>query len=247
MKTYQILLLTLIFISQNLFSQVGINTDTPQATLDVVAQPTLLSNDKVLEVKNTSNTSLLNVKNNGDMEVLNALMPNGDAGEAGDILISQGPNVPPVWRKSIVENATIQIFSAQRDATSSTLVGTNQARTLDFPVINSTPAAEIGTWNSTTNRFTINKKGIFHISTGLDAVGLSSSTRNLALYIETPGFYQTASGINYPSGGSYNYSTNTTLSIILNPGDYIYIQATSGNSSWYQGPSFLSILYSEIP
>ncbi|MET3537188.1 hypothetical protein [Chryseobacterium limigenitum] len=246
-KAYKKTLLFLVFTSQIFFSQIGINTANPQAMLEVVAKPTFTANDKVLEVRNSVSYSLLNVKNNGNVNIGKALKPNSLAGNVGDILVSQGPNTPPVWKKSIVDAPTIQIFSAQRNTTSTTPVYSMQGRVLDFPTINTSPTADIGTWDSNTNVFTVNKKGIYHITTGMDAPGNFTNNSNLALFITTPNFYQTASGIIYPSGGGNNFSTNTILSVVLNPGDVIYISATSGSSTWYQGSSFLSILYSELP
>ncbi|WP_413533975.1 hypothetical protein [Empedobacter brevis] len=72
----KILLINLIFVSSSLFAQVGINTNTPRASLDV----------------------------QGDLEIRNKIYLGGDdttigkLGEVGSVLVSQGDNKPPTWK-----------------------------------------------------------------------------------------------------------------------------------------------------
>lgn len=72
----KILLINLVFISSSLFAQVGVNTDTPRATLDV----------------------------QGDLEIRGKIYLGGDEttigrlGEVGSVLVSQGANQPPTWK-----------------------------------------------------------------------------------------------------------------------------------------------------
>lgn len=258
MKKLNILLPVFLLAVQMLFSQVGkvgINTNTPQATLDVVAEATLPATGKVLEIEDPSSASLLTVTQDGNLNVGKALKPNGLAGNAGDVLVSKGPDIPPVWQKTLTTYpTTIQIYAAQRNTTDPTRIAINAPLTLSFPDVNTSVTPEIGSWNATNTIFTVSKKGIFHITVGLDAIDLRNSansphsTGDMALWINTSVQSQTASGINYAgSGTTRNYSTNVTFSIVLTPGQTIQINGTSGNSSWQQGSSFVSILYAEIP
>lgn len=72
----KILLINLVFISSSLFAQVGVNTDTPLATLDI----------------------------QGDLEIRNKIYLGGNEttigslGEVGSVLVSQGANQPPTWK-----------------------------------------------------------------------------------------------------------------------------------------------------
>lgn len=72
----KILLINLVFISSSLFAQVGVNTDTPRATLDV----------------------------QGDLEIRGKIYLGGNEttigslGEVGSVLVSQGANQPPTWK-----------------------------------------------------------------------------------------------------------------------------------------------------
>ncbi|NPA34615.1 MAG: hypothetical protein GXO48_06800 [Chlorobi bacterium] len=91
--------------------KVGVGTTQPQAALHVSHQSVLIypalmntidgdtvfmvSSDKRVGVGTGSPTQRLHVKGNVMLE--GALMPSGNAGNSGQVLISQGSNVPPMW------------------------------------------------------------------------------------------------------------------------------------------------------
>src|SRR5690606_941687 len=104
----------ILVFSINAFAQVGINTDVPTATLDVVSNNL---NINTVQVKNVSDDMLLSVNNEGDLKITGALMPNNNFGKSGDFLISQGPNLPPKWGQLQNHNGnlTIQEFNASRN------------------------------------------------------------------------------------------------------------------------------------
>lgn len=247
MKNYIIYSLIALFFTQISVAQVGINTETPEATLEVVAPDTTLNNENVLKVRNVNSTDLLTVSHNGNVNIGKALKPDGQAGNSGEILVSQGPNLPPVWQKNIIEDAAIQIFSAQRNTISTQVVNVNAGRRMDFPTINTLPITDIATWNPVSSLFTANKKGIYQIIVGTNAMNLTDSDRNFALFVETSNGFQTGSGLLYSTGSSLAFSTSVTYTTILNSGQTIYFTGTSGNSTWQQGSSFVSILFSELP
>lgn len=243
--------LIIIFFSINVKSQVGINTNTPTAALDILSKDKGTTNND-LDIKNSDKTSIFKVNNSGDISFYKALMPNGDPGSAGKYLVSQGADKPPIWQE-LKKNTAVQIFSAQRNTVSSKLVNTLEIYTLDFPTINSVPGDNYGVWNSTNNRFTVYKKGIYNITVGIDADNLRTNNRpnsagNFALRINTSVGSPTGAVINYlKASNQYNISTTVTYSVVLEANDYIYATGNSGNSTWYQGPSFISIQYSELP
>lgn len=75
MKYFSILFF-LCFHWMNTYAQIGINTETPQSTLDVRGDITV--RDKIY-LNETGNTL-------------------GDPGKKGQVLISQGENNPPIWK-----------------------------------------------------------------------------------------------------------------------------------------------------
>lgn len=68
MKKKFILLMSLSCIPTFFHSQVGINTETPSATLDIVSKGNTLST-KALEVNNSSATEMVTVLNNGNVGI----------------------------------------------------------------------------------------------------------------------------------------------------------------------------------
>lgn len=246
-----IYILVLLSINSITYSQVGINTDTPTAALEVISKTTL-QNDIIFQSTNSNNNKLFSVQNNGDIDFTKALMPNGDPGKNSLYLVSQGEDSPPIWQ-SLPKGATVQILSAQNDVTSTTKVSIDISPTIKFPILNSSLDATFGVWNSTNNRFTVSKKGVYLVTAGIDTIDMRSSndkpnpSANLALFIFAGPNSYTGQGIVYKDNSNYNYSAVVSNYFILEKGNYIQIVASSGNSSWYQGPSFLSISYTELP
>ena len=82
-KNYKLVLLILIVLMVNLMSNlvsaqnVGIGTATPSEKLDVL----------------------------GNLKFSGALMPNNNAGTAGKLLMSAGPNTPPTWGPNLLNTA----------------------------------------------------------------------------------------------------------------------------------------------
>lgn len=243
--------LVLLSINSITYSQVGINTDTPSAALEVISKTTL-QNDIIFQSTNSNNNKLFSVQNNGDIDFTKALMPNGDPGKNSLYLVSQGEDSPPIWQ-DLPKGATVQILSAQNDVTSTTKVSIGTFSDIEFPILNSSLDATFGVWNSTNNRFTVSKKGVYLVTVGIDAIDMkdlnnnANSAANFALFIFANSNSYTGQGIVYKDNSNYNFSSVVSNYFILEKGNHIQIAASSGNSSWYQGPSFLSISYTELP
>ncbi|WP_291118401.1 hypothetical protein [Empedobacter sp. UBA7248] len=243
----------IILIPNLLICQVGINVENPIATLDILNKD---SNVISININNVLSKNLFKVDDASNTYINGALMPGGDSGVKGLFLTSKGKNTSPIWTEKL-KSSTIQIFSAQRNDISSFNVDNGDSRILSFPIINSNILPEFGVWDQNLNRLTINKKGIYHITIGMDLDNYRRSTNNVpisngqvGLFIDTSNDSYTGDYTVYNVSGTskYNISCITTTSIILYPGNIIYSSANTGNpiSRWNQGPSFISILYSEL-
>lgn len=240
-----------ILISNFVFCQVGINVEKPIATLDILNKE---STTNTIHVKNGASENKFTIDNASNVHLNGALMPNGDPGAKDFYLTSKGDNTPPVWTKK-ANSSTIQIFSAQRDNISTVNVDQGNSLILSFPIINSNILPEYGTWNQSLNTLTVNKRGIYHITVGMDLDNFRRhdnnspiSDGNVALFVATSAGWYTGDNLTYSVGSKYNISCITTTSVILNPGNTIYADANTGShvTRWNQGPSFISIQYSEI-
>lgn len=247
MKTTYFLSIFLLITSNLSNAQVGINTTTPSAMLDIISDNTTDSYTP-LQIKNSADDVLISVNNSGDLRFRRALMPNNDAGQDGDFLISKGPDLPPVWGPLQNHNGRValQEFNARRNAVSSESIGAQTYLYWDFPTVNVTTSPEIGTWNSATRSFNVNKTGVYHITAGGEARNLSSTTPNLLFVITAGGSFQAGGNINFIESSQRHISAYSVLSIVLHQGDTIRVGATSGNSTWTMGTGFINIQYSEI-
>lgn len=139
-------LFLVILLSEIVFSQVGINTETPQADLHV---------DGSLQL-----TSEFNLGGDGSIS--------GDPGEAGDFLKSRGPGLPPEWVTSdesfIAQTATVGI----KDNISPTS-GSYAGGSTNTIVFNSIPKIDINsvTYDVANGTFTIVKSGYYQVVTYL--------------------------------------------------------------------------------
>ncbi|MCW3162438.1 hypothetical protein [Chryseobacterium oryctis] len=246
-----IIFILFILSINKITAQIGIHTNTPTATLDVVSQNSNTSG-KVLKASNSSNQMLIDVNLSGDLTFGKAIMPAKKPGNAGEYLISQGPDTAPVWG-NLPKGATVQIFNAQRDSNSTTTNAISSYVPISFPTINSSIDPAYGTWNSTSNKFTVAKKGIYTITAGFTSYDVKCDMSNSIdwevyapfIFLETSDEYA-ANGVTTLIYNS-SYSAYITKSTVLEANSIIQVLANSNACSWKQGPSFISILYSEIP
>lgn len=109
MKFY--FMFSIVLISNILYSQkgVGINTNSPESTLEVQSKNSAIIN--IFSIKNNQST-IFEIDKNGDLNLFKALMPNDDAGKEGEILVSKGSDKPPIWELTPIENAPLGILNA---------------------------------------------------------------------------------------------------------------------------------------
>jgi|SRR5690606_31238636 len=140
MKKYILSIIVATTFSTLSFSQVGINTETPQRTLHV---------DGSIQLTNELNVG-------GDNDTA------GDAGETGNFLQSNGPGAAPSWVG--LEDQFIPTLSAIGLRT--TVTGTFGAGTVSTVIFNSIPKINPLnlTYNSGTGVFTVQKAGYYQIA-----------------------------------------------------------------------------------
>lgn len=248
MKKYILIIFSLMYMNQAI-AQVGINTETTSATLDIVADKTH-QNYAPLSITNSSNQEILKTTNNGNFYFGKALMPANDAGTSGEFLISQGPDQPPAWGELKTEYGEILVQEFNANNSSFDYVGSFSGSTINFSNVRISPSPEIGAWNSTGRYFQVNKRGLYHITVGLDFTNAYSSypgvNPEIALILIAGSFDQAAGNLLYNDGG-LKISTYGVLSVILNPGEQIsaYISTAQGTSG-YLGNGYMNIQYSSI-
>ncbi len=190
-------------------AQVGINTETPQATLHV----------------------------NGDLQVGKSIHVGGDhktagnPGETGQFLASQGVNNPPIW-KSIAElDVPLAVGFAYR---SSNTAEYNQSTTqsISFPTSATSKFynnPEYITYNPTNSRFTIQKDGYYNITAYVRYTnsysGNSASTSDTTIESTAGSIGQVYTTYGTENTGSQNQTidTNTSQTVYLVAGTQVWL------------------------
>lgn len=248
MKNHIILLMAISSLTIN--SQVGIGTPNPTATLDILSNSNL-ETTKALEVNDVNNNEIFSVFNNGNLAFKGALMPNGNPGVAGQYLVSKGSNTPEWKTLSLPENSKLvqDVFNTSTTG-NTTNVAANTWRKLVINNINLAADPAIGSWNSTTNEFTVVKPGLYFISAGVEMFTSTLDANDSgSMRIHSGGVSH-----EFPSLSTqcfqctpilYWDNCNGERVVKLNAGDRIWVEARTIRS-WQQSLSFLQIRYSEL-
>lgn len=133
-------LCSLLLLSSMLFeAQVGVNTTTPKADLHIV----------------------------GDLQVTKDIKPGGsamlpgDAGDSGDILISQGIGVSPIWKNMGELNIPIECTLREKTTSSISVLGNPLILTYDTSLRNNSTYV---TYSSLAEGFTVVKAGYYDVT-----------------------------------------------------------------------------------
>ncbi len=134
-------LLILLAVATMSYAQVGIATNNPKADLHI--------NGK-LQITNDLNTG-------GTAATV------GNSGKTNEMLFSQGPGLPPIWRNTEDINVPQEIVFLKKQKTT-TLFAANTTSTLSFDNVNLTDAKITLNDTVSPSNFTIKKKGNYQFS-----------------------------------------------------------------------------------
>ncbi|MFP3831729.1 hypothetical protein [Chryseobacterium sp. SIMBA_028] len=235
------------------FSQVGINTSNPNATLDVVSTPAATSKaDGFIAPRLTG--AQLKAKDN----------VYGSDQSGAVIFVTEGLTVAETTSKTravvnagyfyfngtewvrfidmVRAPAVVVGFNASGNPEPNISLPSSPQNKLSFPIINIAADATIGSWNSAGNEYTVAKRGVYMISATLT---MENMTDLGACGLHIHGGSQIASSSS-SSGSAINLSTNSSM--ILDPGDVIWIGASRNPnlSGFTAGYRALNIIFSEI-
>ncbi|TKC10436.1 hypothetical protein FA048_09610 [Pedobacter polaris] len=217
----RLLLIVMLILLKNIsFAQnTGIGTLTPTAKLDVNG------NLRIRSIASTTDATLYNT-----------------------LLSDNNGNVLNVKTTDFVEalKVPVNIFNAQQNTDLTTsLSGNNTLNQTVFSTVNFIKTSA-GTWDATTNTFTVTKKGVYQIVTGtlLNEVEAGSYVISIKAGPSSAMNTLTVGGI-ILSGN--RYTMNGTYVVQLEANDLIYIQTSTGNSTAYsQGKAFLHIIFTPL-
>ena len=244
----KVIIMCLLACCSQAFAQTGVNIKNPASTFEIKSGGST-SSTKALEINNSSNVVKAEVVDNGNFTFYGALMPNGIAGNSGDVLTSSGPGQSPYWKKIEIPEGTkliTQIFNARRNDLSGTSRSANSTAKLDFPTIIIAAVTEVGSWAN--NEFTAAKKGLYHISAGFTAKlasGSSTSTTGI-MSISTSAYNQGSSGQvtkDYNTDIYYMHFSGQLI-VPLDVGQKIWVTGQIANG-WNQNSGYLHIKFSE--
>lgn len=254
MKTRNLLLSGSILFSVSVSAQVGINNTAPKASLDITAKnATGISSGVegllIPRIDRQKAQSMIGVPTS-TMIYLNSIAT-GTAIGATVNMIETGYYYfdGTVWlRFNDVGVAPLTKVAFNGSGTAETaVIGANTYKKLSFPTVNIMVDPQIGIWNSTANELTVNKKGVYTITTSL--IYENAVTTGAASLIIRGGAQNESSssvGISGPTLGPFTQRNNMTANFVLNSGDKIWIEGVRGNSSWTVGRRSLNITFSEI-
>ncbi|PWN57993.1 beta strand repeat-containing protein [Chryseobacterium viscerum] len=197
---------------------VGINTTTPTTTLDI---------DGTLRVRSLPLQTTLGISN---------ILLSDTSG-----VVSQITNNDFINTLKVPNN----IFNAEQTTSISTsLPGTGAANRVVFGTVNiNTPGA--GTWDSVNNTYTVAKKGIYQIVTGVKLENATSTINNYGLYITAGSGSWTYSGVSQIGN---LFLLSGTYVKLLNAGDLIFCDTKTGagTANYTQGNAFIHIIYTSL-
>lgn len=225
-------------------AQVGIYTETPSATLDILSKGNS-SSTKALEVNDANNQPILNIYDNGNVYFKSEIVPANISGTKDYLLSSRGSNNSPQWVQSPIGNAFDKVIAVAFNGNRSSATVNYTANVYQRVSINNVnlTTSEIGSWNNSANEFTVTKEGIFQITAGVNITATSNSSLNGSMWIHAATLMQGIAGI-VDLTNTYNLSSSGVLTAQLRPGDKIYVNAIS-NHTWRIQNGFINISYSK--
>lgn len=259
-------LLFILLLTNYVFSQIGINTNLTNASLNIKeGNLTNTTDTLMLRAKNNLGEDLFQIKNNGNMTLYNSFKTKNNPGVDGQILVSNGINKTPYWTSSVRRGLIIQVYNAiQKEPQSPyNVISAGTSQIFTNPIVLSDVEASIAKWNTNNNQLEILEKGIYDISIGGNAyrtsdeapfsmtisilnssghqIGRSSGLKNVK-----PIEDKTVNDIVY----KYLIYSGASISLLLSPGDVVYAYYSTGGASDIRcilNESFFNVTYTELP
>ncbi|WP_145953217.1 hypothetical protein [Chryseobacterium indologenes] len=210
-----ILLLTLLFVNM-LHSQIGINTNAPTKTLDVNGETRI----RVLpQATAINNSNLLISDTNGNVSQIN---PN---------VLTANLKIPQT------------VLSVKLNTPNPTpFPGGNVVSPVIFDTVDINPPSSLGTWNPSTNTFTVNSPGVYQISASILLSNFNGTSANFA--VVTSGYVQNSGGIVLTGN---RYTVSQVLSLKLQPGNTIKCNINTGDPNPFnENTAIMSIIYTPL-
>jgi len=228
MMRKKITLTVLLSVSfMNLNAQVGINTSTPSATLDVISKGNIASG-KALKINNSSSNELVTVLDNGNVGI-NKVNPSGKLHIVGDTSTNdvlylenlQEENASRQFTHVLVNNSTGKIVKAKAGGSSTILTNyrssgqqvldqtTNSSQLVEFSS-NDSLIESATSFNASTSTFTILEDGYYLVSGFVGFNGFRNDFTTVSQYIAMNLFFEVSTN----GGGSWNQLTGVRNTFI---------------------------------
>ncbi|MFV0208182.1 hypothetical protein OBK13_03090 [Empedobacter falsenii] len=228
-----------------IFSQVGINTKTPSATLDIVTKDKLATTEALKAINNTN--KFFKIYNNGNVNFNNLLYLNSNQGNVDYVLTSQGSNTAPIWTdilKSTLSNYVVIGYNGSKETqTANETFSAEESTAISFKGTTNISSTDIGEWNTAYNVYTVKKSGIYEIIVHLKShTTTNQENRSGMMMIHMGVFKQLFKGSNIVEN---RFTTNFTgkVSRYLETGTQIKVSSYL-SSKWRYDFASININYS---
>lgn len=199
------LFLSFIFLYKLINAQVGVGTQTPQKTLHV----------------------------NGSLQITNELNVGGDslnegnAGNEGQVLLSNGPNISPSWNDLASSGLSVVagLYGFLASGNNTTYLGSNLGANIrQIKWDNIKTNSKYVTYNNDDYSFTVNATGYYTFSINLVVKGAYTGTARI--------------GLSKPYTGTLTSADNSTFSFLNQP--YINVDGSLPITLYSNGTIFLN-------
>lgn len=235
------------------FSQVGINTSTPNATLDVASTPGATSKadgfiaPRLTGAELKAKDSVYGSDQSGAIIFVTEGLAVTNTSPKTDAVVNAGyfyfNGTKWVRFIDVVRAPAVVVgFNASGIPEPSTAFPSSPQTKLSFPVINIPADTTIGSWTSSANQYTVTKRGVYMISATLTMENMTQFG-GCGLHIHGGGQIASSS-----SPGDVSINLSVTSSMILDPGEVIWVGASrnSGVTGFTAGVRSVNIIFSEI-
>ncbi|KFF23675.1 hypothetical protein [Chryseobacterium vrystaatense] len=246
----------LLFFTTAAYSQIGINTPDPHATLEVSSEPGTSSKTdgfiapklKGSELK--AKDALYGSHQEGTIVYITEMLSSGETTPKTRNVVNTGYYYfnGTVWmRFNDLGRAPLMVtaFNGSGAPVPGVIITEGVYQKLSFPKVNIGTDSSIGIWNSSGDEFTVVKKGVYTIATALRMENVIQF--GSALLIIHGGTQIGSSGAT-ASGSGAPLPLSSSFVMILEPGDKIWAEAVRNitDSKWELGNRSINITFSEI-